>query len=187
VQHLPHVARPTQRPRSPARSALTAGAAGATAVAAAVLVAPFVPRDPVLHDVALLGHLVALALGFGAVLLLDLTGARWVLGRVALADTARLATLAHPAIWLGIAGLVLTGALLHPDPTSVLTQGKLLAVVVACTNGGWATSLGHEVAAAAARAERLPRRLLVRALVASGVSQGAWWTAVVVGWLNARS
>ena len=87
----------------------------------------------------------------------------------------------------GIAGLVLTGALLHPDPTSALTQGKLLAVVVACANGGYASTLGHEVAAVAARAQRLPRGLLGRALVASGLSQGAWWTAVVVGWLNARS
>ncbi|WP_377639457.1 hypothetical protein [Oryzobacter terrae] len=187
VQRVPPVARPTRSWRSPVRSALLTGAAGVAAVTTAVLVAPHVPRDPLLHDVALLGHLTALALGFGAVLLLDLTGARWMLGRVTLADTARLAALAHPAIWLGMAGLVLTGGLLHPDPTSVLTQGKLLAVVVACANGGYATSLGHEVATAAARAPHLPRGLLLRGLVASGVSQGAWWTAVVVGWLNARS
>ena len=178
---------PHPRPRSAARTAALTGAAGLAAVGTVVAVAPALPDAPLLHDLALLAHLASLALGFGAVLLLDLTGARWMLGRATLADTARLARLAHPAIWLGMAGLVLSGALLHPDPTSTLTQAKLLAVVLACANGGYATRLGRAVADAALRSDRLPRGLMARGLAASALSQLAWWTAVVVGWLNARA
>lgn len=173
--------------RSPLRGALVTGAAGLAAVTTVVVVSPAVPHDPLLHDLAVLAHLASLAVGFGAVLLLDLTAARWMAGRVTLADTARLAALAHPAIWVGMAGLVASGALLHPDPTSPLTLAKLGAVVLACANGGYATTLGKAVEAAAQRAGRLPRGLLLRGAAASAVSQVAWWTAVVVGWLNARS
>lgn len=173
--------------RSPLRSALLTGAAGLVGVTTVVAVSPALPRDSLTHDLALLAHLASLAVGFGAVLLLDLTGVRWMAGRVTLADVARLASLAHPAIWLGMAGLVASGALLHPDPTAPLTLAKLGAVVLACANGGYATTLGRAVEAAARRSDRLPRALLLRGAAASGVSQAAWWTAVVVGWLNARA
>jgi hypothetical protein len=179
---------PTPRaPRSAARATVLTGAGGLAAVGTVVAVAPVLPDGPLVHDLALLAHLSFLALGFGAVLLIDLTGARWMLGRATLSDTARLANLAHPAIWIGMAGLVLSGALLHPDPTSDLTRAKLLAVVLACANGGYATHLGHRVAEAARRSDRMPRALMARGLAASAVSQLAWWTAVVVGWLNARA
>lgn len=163
------------------------GAAGLAAVTASVLVAPQVPDHPVLHDAALFAHLAALTLGLGAVLLIDLTGARWVLRRASLADVARLAALAHPAIWLGLAGLVLSGALLHPDPTADLTQAKLAAVVLVCANGGYATRLSRDISLAALVGDRLPRPLLVRAMASGALSQVAWWTAVVVGFLNTRS
>ena len=107
--------------------------------------------------------------------------------RHGLGDVARLATLAHPAVWLGLAGLTLSGALLDPDPTSALTRVKLAAVVLVCANGGYATALSRAVSTAATTGERLPRPLLARALVAGALSQTGWWTAVVIGVTNAGS
>jgi hypothetical protein len=159
-----------------------AGVAVTVAWAAAVWFGPRVAVNPALHRLALFGHLAALVLGFGAVLTVDWFGLLWILGRRNLIDVVRTARGVHVPIWLGLLGLLGTGMFLAPHPGSPLTAVKLVAVLMVAVNGVYVGTLHHRFARYGFNA--LPRALLVRAVAAGGVSQAAWWTAVVIGFIN---
>jgi hypothetical protein len=130
---------------------------------AVVLAAPRQHPSELVHSLALFGHLVSVVLGFGAVLLVDWFGLLWLTGNRTLEDVLRTARGAHVPIWLGFAGLLTTG---------------LFAVLIVGLNGVYSGRLAPEMA-------RRPG-LLARSVVATGLSQLGWWTAVVVGFLNSR-
>ncbi|MDT0452317.1 hypothetical protein [Streptomyces hesseae] len=175
-----------------ARSVLiSAAATGVCAVwAAAVWAAVHLRADPLLHDVALFVHLACLIVGFGAVLTVDWLGLLWLLGKRPLPDVLRTADAVHVPIWLGLAGLVGSGVLLHPDPGAPLTRIKLGLVLLVALNGLHARTLQPRLTALVAGA-RSPSGVSRRALVArcaAGVlvSQLGWWGAIVIGFLNSR-
>ncbi|WP_051090488.1 hypothetical protein [Micromonospora sp. CNB394] len=60
---------------------------------------------------------------------------RWLLRREPLDAVLNAARGTHPLIWLGLAGLVVSGAALGPDTSSALVRVKLLAVLVVGVNG----------------------------------------------------
>jgi hypothetical protein len=159
------------------------GTAVVVAWAAVVVLAPRVEMSGTVHAVALFAHLGSLLVGFGAVLLVDWFGLLWLAGRRSLADVLRTAQGAHVPTWLGFTGLLASGALLGPEPTA-LTAAKLLAVLMVGLNGVFAGTLLSKLARYSDR--RLPVMLLIRASAATTLSQGAWWTAVVIGYLNSR-
>ncbi|WP_206279879.1 hypothetical protein [Streptomyces luteoverticillatus] len=172
---------------------VSAAATGVCAVwAAAVWTVVHLRADPLLHDVALFVHLACLIVGFGAVLTVDWLGLLWLLGRRPLAEVLRAADAVHPPIWLGLAGLVGSGMLLHPDPGALLTRVKLGLVLVVALNGLHAWTLQPRLTALSAGAgsgalATVSRRALV-ARRAAGVlvSQLGWWGATVIGFLNSR-
>ncbi|MGG8407278.1 hypothetical protein ACM614_11955 [Streptomyces sp. 12297] len=150
--------------------------------------------DPALHDAALFVHLASLVLGFGAVLSADWYGALWLTGRCSLGEVTAATARLHTPIWAGLAGLVGSGVMLHPDLGSPLTQTKLLLVLILTVNGLQAGALGERLnahgAAAAGRdgaPAAVPTALLVRCAVTAGLSQICWWGAVVIGFLNTRN
>lgn len=151
--------------------------------AAVVILAPQVQTTETVHAVALFAHLGSLLVGFGAVLLVDWFGLLWLARRRTLADVLRTAQGAHVPTWLGFTGLLVSGALLGPDPTP-LTTVKLLAVLAVGLNGVFAGTLLSKLSRYEDR--RLPATLLIRASAATTLSQGAWWTAVVIGYLNSQ-
>ncbi|MFI9235964.1 hypothetical protein [Streptomyces sp. NPDC053079] len=175
-------------PTSPApvvsRSVLVAvAAAGVCAVwAAAVWTAVHLRADPLLHDVALFVHLACLLVGFGAVLTVDWLGLLWLLGKRPLPEVLRTADAVHLPIWLGLAGLVGSGALLHPAPGSPLTQVKLGLVLLVALNGIHAWTLQPRLTGAGT----VSRGVLVRSAVTVLVSQVGWWGATAIGFLNSR-
>ncbi|GIE34020.1 hypothetical protein Ait01nite_070650 [Actinoplanes italicus] len=133
--------------------------------------------SPVVHDVALLLHLGSVVAGFGAVLMVDWFGLLWLAGRRTFADVLRTAHGAHVPTWLGFAGLLASGALLG------LPAGpKAIAVLVVGVNGVYAGALLRELS----RWTVPPTPLLIRSGLATLISQGAWWTAVVLGHLTSR-
>ncbi|MGK5531896.1 hypothetical protein [Streptomyces sp. URMC 129] len=159
----------------------TAAALGCVAAwAASVWTATHLTADPTLHTVALFGHLGALVVGFGAVLVIDYHGLLWLLGRRTLRDVLTLTGSLHLPVWTGTAGLLITGVFLHPDLTQPLTRVKLLAVLAIALNGICATALQRH-----GTTLTTTRFLLLGATVA-GISQLGWWTAVVIGFLNTR-
>ncbi|MET3430103.1 hypothetical protein BJ973_009315 [Actinoplanes tereljensis] len=143
-----------------------------------MLAAPRSAPSELVHGIALFGHLVSVVVGFGAVLLVDWFGLLWLTGRRPLADVLRTARGAHVPTWLGFAGLLTTGLFLGPPAVP-----KAVAVLVVGINGVYAARLLPELSGR----PDLPVRLVVRAVAATAISQLAWWTAVVLGFLNTRS
>lgn len=136
-----------------------------------------------IHDLALFGHLAALILGFGSVLVADYTFALWIFGRITFGEAVVQTSRLHPLIWVGLTGLVATGVLLKPDLTSPATVAKLVLVAVLTVNGVQATALGHRMSATSSPS----RRLLIRGGITGAISQICWWGAIVVGFLGASS
>lgn len=161
-----------------------AGAAAAVTLAwlACLAVSTRIEVEPALHEQALFLHLIAIIAGMGAVLTLDWLALRWLLGTLPLRSLLSTAAECHLVIWTGWAVLVLTGAFLEPDLSRTLTQVKVVAVLVAGLNGLAAHAMQRRLEGA----EVVGLRLLLVAGSVATVSQAAWWTAVVVGFLNAR-
>lgn len=149
---------------------------------AAIWVTLHVSPDPILRDGALFIHLVSVVVGMGAVLTLDWFAAKWMLGHHEKADLLRLVGGAHTLIWIGLAGLTLSGMFLEPDLTSRMTQVKLVAVLAVALNGLHAHRLQHALESA----ENMSWLLMARAGLVATISQVGWWTAVLVGHLNTR-
>jgi hypothetical protein len=166
----------------PSLAAVLVAAAWAGGVFAASRLQP----SMLVHRVALFTHLLSLVIGLGAVVVLDAYGAGCLLNRRSPVVVAQLAASLDPLIWGGLGGLVLSGALLHPSLASPLTWIKLTAVLAVGLNGVNAYGLRTAVAALPTSTSlwALPRPLLLRLAATAGVSQTAWWLAVLVGYWN---
>ncbi len=149
---------------------------------ASLAVSVHLDPSPLAYDGALLIHLVSLVAGMGAVLTIDWYAAQWLLGQQRRSDVIRLVGGAHSLIWLGLAGLTLSGAVLQPDVASTATQVKLVAVLVLALNGLHARALQRRLAAVGP----MSRRLQVRAGAVAAISQVGWWTALLIGYQNSR-
>ena len=142
-----------------------------------------------LHAPALFGHLASVIVGLGAAVLLEMSGLLWMLRRASLDDLRRVEGTVSVLAWLGIAGLLATGAFLQPDLGQPLTAIKMIAVLVAAMNGIGMTRLTDELDRLPGRVRfaALPRELQAWCVWSAVVSQSAWWTAVLIGMLNTAS
>lgn len=162
-------------------------------VALAMLVSLWVgasvaPPDWV-RNPALFAHLGSVIVGLGAAVLLETSGLLWMLRRTTLDDLRRVERMVSGLAWLGIAGLMATGAFLQPELGEPLTALKMLAVLVVAMNGVSMTKLTAELARLPDRVRfsALPRRLRLWCVWSALVSQAGWWTAVLIGVLNTAS
>jgi hypothetical protein len=135
-----------------------------------------------LRSIALFGHLAALIVGLGSVLGVDYFGMLWLLRRIGLQAMLLQAHRMGPMIWCGLAGLVVTGAVLHPQLTVPLIMVKMISVIGISVVGILALATKRAMMRAA---PRVPPRLMLRGLVLTAASQAFWWTAVLVGFLTA--
>ncbi|WP_444949782.1 hypothetical protein [Micromonospora ureilytica] len=149
----------------------------------AILVAPHVTLSPGARMVALFCHLTCLVVGFGAVLTVDWFSLRWLLRREPLGTVLTAARGAHLLIWLGLVGLLASGAVLGPDTSSGLVWVKLLAVLVVGINGLFLGRVRDRLVAVRGRP---PWSALLPGVAAATISQIGWWTATLVGFWNAN-
>ncbi|MEU8252756.1 hypothetical protein AB0C06_00615 [Micromonospora inaquosa] len=150
----------------------------------AILVAPHVTLSPGARMVALFCHLTCLVVGFGAVLTVDWFSLRWLLRREPLGTVLTTARGAHLLIWLGLVGLLASGAALGPDTSSGLVWVKLLAVLVVGINGLFLGRVRDRLVAVRGRP---PWSVLLPGVAAATISQIGWWTATLVGFWNANN
>ncbi|MBS1906236.1 MAG: hypothetical protein JST33_06630 [Actinobacteria bacterium] len=144
------------------------------------------PAISPLRGLALFLHLAALTIGLGAAVMVEYAGGLWVIGHGSLRSLLDAEErLAVPA-WIGYAGLLVSGAMLSPDPHSPATAMKLAAVLVVGMNGIAVQKLTTELDRLPPDTPfgRAPRRLRVWSIASGALSQAAWWTAVLVGTLN---
>lgn len=116
------VGRPADRDNTGPLPVWWTSAAGALLIClgwtACVWISTHLRADPALHTAALFVHLASLVLGFGAVLVADYYGLLWLTGRCELGEAVGCAARLHTPIWAGLAGLVASGIMLHPDLAS---------------------------------------------------------------------
>lgn len=177
---------PGRQAGKPALKLVLLGVGCSAAWLASVLVGGFLDPGPVVHRIALAAHILALVLSFGAILVLDWVGLLWLRGRRDVHDTRRLESAAQPLIWGGLAILLSSGALLHPDLSSPPTQIKLVSILVLMLNGLVLTQTMKRLHVLPPETlfTAMAAGLRARLLAALCVSQACWWTSVLVGLLN---
>jgi transposase-like protein len=157
-----------------------------TGLLAALWLSTVVPATYALRPVAQSLHVLSLVVAFGAVLVIDWHGLLWLAGRRGLTESTRLAAGAGPLIWGGLAGLIATGALLHPNLHSPLTVTKLVLVLAVAWNGAAMSALRRRMAQLPAYVKPvdLPRRDWRLMMTATVISQIGWWGAIIIGFVN---
>ena len=153
-------------------------------ISAAVFVSSRVEPPPLVHSIALFGHLASLVVGFGSVVGVDYFGLLWLLRRIPLETMLLQADRMSPLIWLGLSGLVVTGALMEPQLGTPLTLIKMGCVIGLGAIGVLALSTKRTML------RQLPTvsaSVLMRGLFLAAMSQALWWSAVLIGFLNMRS
>ncbi|MFE0374115.1 hypothetical protein ACFW1M_00735 [Streptomyces inhibens] len=174
-----------ENPPTPAWALVAVGVLSTAALAAVCWVAGHLHADPPLQLAARFLHLVALVVGLGSVLAVDWFALLWMLGRRRLTDVLRTACALQVPIWLGLAGLVVTGLFLRPDLAAPLTRLKLGLVLAITLNGLYAHWLGQRLDRYTDA--RAPRPLRIQSGLAAAVSQLGWWGASLIGFLNGHS
>ncbi|MFI5522262.1 hypothetical protein [Streptomyces platensis] len=173
------------KPPTPLWALAAVAVLSTAALAAACWVAGHLHPDPPLQLAARFLHLVALVVGLGSVLAVDWFALLWMLGRRPLPDVLRTACTLQVPIWLGLAGLVVTGLFLRPDLASPLTLLKLGLVLAITLNGLYAHWLGQRLTHCGTAP--VPRTLRLQSGTAATVSQLGWWGASLIGFLNSQS
>jgi hypothetical protein len=159
-------------------------AAWALAVTAA---AAFPLEHSGVAKVALFVHLMSMAVGFGAVVMVDVYGLLWLLGYRTLSELMTLVKAAHGVIAVGLGGLLASGIALKPDLASPLGRLKLFFVLIVMLNGVAAQRTLHrltESLRADVRGASIPWAVFQRVLSAALISQSSWWGAITIGFLT---
>lgn len=137
--------------------------------------------------VALFVHLISMAVGFGAVIMIDVYGLFCLFGYRTLSEAAALAAAAHGVISLGVGGLLASGIALRPDMTSPLAGFKLLLVLILMLNGTAAQQTLYrlrENLPGELRGASIPWVVFQRLLGLGLISQSTWWGAITIGFLT---
>lgn len=173
--------------RSTRRLVLVLSAAATVAWFLSVTLSTAVHVDSYVHNIAVVLHVMCMVVAFGAIILLDWHGFLWLVGRRTLAETIRLDGAATPLVWGGLAGMLATGMLLNPHLNNPITDVKLAAVLVLSLNGIMLIPLMRRLALLPGDAsfKDLTVGQRTHLLVCLVISQACWWTAVVVGFMNA--
>lgn len=154
-----------------------------------IVLAGLVGRADGLRPVALFAHMIFLAVGFGAVLAIGLNGLALMVRWVRVSRFVIVAVALDPLIWLGLAGLCLSGVVLNPDLGRGWTWVKLFAVLAVALNGLWNRDLIAELGRLPLKAGRrsLSTPVLRRAVRLAITSQLGWWIAVIIGFATTNS
>ena len=156
--------------------------------AVVVIAAAVFPLDhPPVARVALFIHLVSMAIGFGAVIVIDVYGILWLLGQRTLAELVDLDTAAHTVIAIGVGGLLASGIALQPDLSTALAWFKMLLVLALMLNGLAAQRMLvrlRKTLPPTTRGASIPWAAFQRGLTAAMVSQASWWGAIAIGFIT---
>jgi len=157
--------------------------------AASIWISTLIEPPSWLHALALFGHLASLIVGLGAVLMVEWYALLWATEWRSVRDLRQVDRTLKLPIWVGLIGLLVSGAFLQPDLDSPATIVKLVAVLVVSLNGVALTRWTSYLARFPARMRfrTLSRRARIRFVGSAVISQLAWWTAVVIGMLNSAA
>jgi hypothetical protein len=171
---------------APRRATDYAAVTGAWAVA--VVAAAFFPLDdPQVSRVALFIHLMSMAIGFGAVVMIDVYGLLWLFGYRTLTELVDLDTAAHTVIAVAVGGLLASGIALQPDLSAPLARFKMLLVLGLMLNGLAAQRMLQRLRSTlppTTRGGSIPWAAFQRGLAAALISQATWWGCIAIGFIT---
>jgi hypothetical protein len=130
-------------------------------------------------------HLASLILGFGSVMVTDLYGLLWMRNRVRVAQVVKVSGVTEIFIWIGWAGMVVTGIpliILKGEIDNLMIM-KFFFVVLVGVNGVPLHYL-HKSLLQFKESDVVPNIFLFRTTLAILVSQLGWWGAVAIGFLH---
>jgi hypothetical protein len=159
---------------------------GAWAVAV-VAAAIFPLEDPQVARAALFIHLMSMAVGFGAVIMIDVYGLLWLFGHRTLTELVDLDTAAHTVIAVAVGGLLASGIALQPDLGTLMAKFKMLLVLVLMLNGLAAQRMlrrFRRTLPSTTSGDRIPWAAFQRGLAAALISQASWWGAIAIGFIT---
>lgn len=135
--------------------------------------------------IALFVHLAALILGFGSVLVTDLYGLLWLRDRVRFTQVVKVSGVTEWFIWAGWILMVLAGIplILLKGEIDNLMILKLFFVIVIGVNGVPLHHLQKKLRGVE-DGDEVSRRFMFRLMLSLFVSQVAWWSAVLIGFLH---
>ncbi|MFW6331113.1 MAG: hypothetical protein ACOC3J_05240 [Gemmatimonadota bacterium] len=130
-------------------------------------------------------HLSGLVLGFGSVLVTDLYGLLWIRDRVRFPEVTRVSGVTESFIWAGWGLMVTAGIplIVLKGEVDNLMIVKLFFVALIGLNGIGLHALQRKVRGYA-DGDDVPTLVLFRLGLALFVSQLAWWSAVLIGFLH---
>lgn len=130
-------------------------------------------------------HLSGLILGFGSVLVTDLYGTLWIMDRERFSQVVRVSGVTEKFIWAGWGLMVAAGIplLILKGEVDNLLIVKLFFVALVGVNGMFLGML-HKRVRGYEEGEDVPTLTLFRLSLALFVSQLAWWSAVLIGFLH---
>lgn len=178
-----------QKERRRLRRRAVAYVAVAAGWAASIWISTLLAPPAWLHSLALFVHLASVIVGLGAVLVVEWYGLLWMTEWRSVRELRQVDRTLKLPIWVGLIGVLASGALLQPNLDDPITLVKLGAVLVLSLNGvaitRWTTYFGRFPRKM--RFGALPWRARFRFISSAVVSQIAWWTAVFIGMLNSTS
>jgi hypothetical protein len=135
--------------------------------------------------IALFVHIVSFVTGFGAVIVIDMFGLLWLLGKQPMEQVNKVANVTQRLIWLGWFGLVASGLVLITSKGYVdnLTMLKLFAVAMLGLNGIFLHFIKKSMERQANQNE-VSRLTMFRIGLSSTISQAGWWSALTIGYLH---
>ena len=140
---------------------------------------------------ALFVHLMSMAVGFGAVVMIDVYGLLWLFGHRTLSELTDLAAAAHGVIAVGVGGLLASGIALRPDLT--LAPGPAQALPRPdpdAQRGGRPADARNGSGGPCppeTRGASIPWTVFQRGLAAALISQATWWGAITIGFITATA
>jgi hypothetical protein len=186
LTHLPTPMTTATASRLPRPAKDFAAVAGAWAVVV-LLAAVFPLEHPQVARAALFIHLMSMAIGFGAVVMIDVYGLMWLFGHRTLAELVDLDTAAHTVIAIGIGGLLASGIALQPDLGTPIARLKMVFVLGLMLNGLAAQRMLHRLKAtlpAETGGDGIPWAAFQRGLAAAVISQATWWGCIAIGFIT---
>ena len=135
--------------------------------------------------IALFFHLTGLVLGFGSVLVTDLYGLLWIRDRARFPQLVRVSGVTAKFIWVGWGLMVAAGIplLILKGVIDNLLIVKLFFVVLIGINGVL-LHVQHKRVRGYQEGGDVPTLTLFRLSLALLVSQFAWWSAMLIGFLH---
>lgn len=141
--------------------------------------------DSTAFYILLFVHLSGLVLGFGSVLVTDLYGALWLVGRQPYRQIVAVSAVTAKFVWVGWSVMIAAGIPLAVIKGEVdnLMWIKLFFVALIGVNG-LALHRVQKRAADFGPDDELPSRFIVWSTMSLFVSQIGWWGAVLIGFLH---